>query len=314
LKNAGGESKGATLYVNLEPCTHYGKTPPCTEAIIKAGIKRVVYAMDDPNPLVRKNAAAGVLGAAGIEVISGVLAEEAIRINEVFVKNQKEKLPFVALKAGVSLNGKIAASKESKLEYLTCDASLKEAHKLRRMYDGILVGVNTVILDNPRLDVRYGLLTAGYKNPTKIVLDPQARVPLDARIFESDAYVIVVVSEDAEESRVIALSKQAKVCRVKKHQNSGFNWKDLLTIFYEDGIGSVLLEGGAGVYTSAIEQNVVDKMIFFVAPKAINSKGALSVFKGLETDNFLEAVKLKSMTIKTSGKDMLIKGYPISYT
>ncbi len=170
LKKAGSSAKGATLYVNLEPCTHWGKTPPCTDAIIKAGIAKVVYAIDDPNPTVRKNPARQILEGAGIQVESGVMRDEALLVNEVFFKNQLFQKPFVTMKVGMSLDGKIALeSGESK--YITSLPSRRLVHRMRAQTGAILVGVNTMAIDKPKLDVR--LAPAGSPQPKIIEVNPR---------------------------------------------------------------------------------------------------------------------------------------------
>ena len=195
LNYAGSQAENQHLMITLEPCTHVGSTPPCIEAIIRSKVKRVVYAVDDPNPNVRKNPAAALLKEAGIQVVTPFMPDEAANVNAVFFKNQTTNLPFVTMKMALSLDGKIAPSNRHS-QYLTGPRSLKQVHRLRREHDAILVGSGTISHDDPKLTVRYNLLKEGYSNPIQIILDPTLSCPLDAKLLR-------VSSSKTPETRVI---------------------------------------------------------------------------------------------------------------
>ena len=200
LNMAGSLARGATLYVTLEPCSHFGRTPPCAKAIIDAGIKKVVAAMSDPNP---KVAGRGfeILRSAGVEVEVGILEAEAHKLNEIFIKWVTHKLPFVTLKFACSLDGKIATS-SGESQWISCEASRKFTHHLRDINDAILIGVGTVLADNPSLTTR---LVEG-KNPIRVIVDSKARTPLDAKVVtDKSARTIVAVTENASPEKISAL-------------------------------------------------------------------------------------------------------------
>ncbi|MEG6615254.1 bifunctional diaminohydroxyphosphoribosylaminopyrimidine deaminase/5-amino-6-(5-phosphoribosylamino)uracil reductase RibD [Peptococcaceae bacterium 1198_IL3148] len=306
LKDAGSLALGATIYVTLEPCCHYGRTPPCTEAIKAAGIKRVVAAMTDPNPLV---AGQGLnsLKTAGIEVSSGILAEEAAQLNEVFIKYITKKLPFVALKAAVSLDGKIATV-IGESQWITGTESRLYTHSLRHKYDGILVGINTVLADNPSLTTR---LPAGQgKDPVRIILDSKCRTPLDAKIINqaSAAQTIIATTSGADVDKIKALEAQGAeviICgdadTVDLHQ--------LLQQLAARKITSLLVEGGAGVHGSFLTSGLVDKVYWFIAPMLIGGDAAPGAVGGSGIRHLEDAVKLDRTTIRHFGKDICVEGY-----
>ena len=311
LTQAGEAAKGSTLYVTLEPCTYWGKTPPCTKAIIESGISEVVYAVDDPNPSVRHHPARHILEAAGIKVRQGVLANEAQVLNEVFFKNKLAQKPFVTLKAGISLDGKIALSNfESK--YITGTASLRQDHRLRREHDAMLIGSGTILADNPSLNVRFGLLKPGFKNPIKIILDLHARVQPHLNVFShnKDTKVIVVVSQNlVGEARVKDLGKVAQLWFLPEEKGH-FVWEALLNKAYAEGIFSLLIEGGRGIYTSALEAGVVDKFQFFIAPKILGGAGDIGVFAGKNHNLLSDVTQLAHVTSRKMGSDIWVTGYP----
>lgn len=307
IRKSGKKAKNATLYVTLEPCTHWGKTPPCTDLIIRSGIKKVVWAVDDPNPQVKKNPAEKILKKAGIQIQKNVLPDLAIKINEIFFKNQTQNKPFVILKAGISLDGKIA-DKEGNPQYLTSEASLKKVHKLRRTVSAILVGINTVLKDNPHLNIRYNLKTKGYQDPIKVILDSKLNLPLDCNILKNKSAQTIIFTEKsmAKTPKFKALQKKGAILfTIEKDKKGYLDWETILKTLYQEGVTSLLIEGGQKVFTSAIQKGIVDKVILFIAPKVLGEK-ELSLFtKKIQ----FQKTKLKNITTKRVGEDRMIEGY-----
>jgi diaminohydroxyphosphoribosylaminopyrimidine deaminase/5-amino-6-(5-phosphoribosylamino)uracil reductase len=313
LDAAGAEAEGATLYITLEPCAHHGRTPPCVDRVLSSGIGRVVVAVMDPNPLV---AGKGIqrLKDAGIEVEVGVGAEEATRLNERFFKYIKTKRPFVAIKTGMSLDGKIAtASGES--QWITNEDSRTHVQILRATYDAIMVGVNTVVQDNPRLTCRI----PGGRQPVKIIIDSMARTPLNANIFAKQgtqhlrSNTIICVCSRAPEDRVRALREvgaEIMVCA-----DSGFNvdthidLAKLMPMLGKREITSVLLEGGGTLNSAALDAGIVDKIYAYVAPKIIGGVGAPTMVEGSGVVLLEEAVQLYRMTCQHINGDILLEAY-----
>lgn len=303
LNMAGELAKGATVYVSLEPCAHYGRTGPCAKALVEAGVSRVVIAMTDPNP---KVAGKGIeiLKNAGVEVVTGVLEKEAKELNEVFLKWITTGRPFVALKTAMSLDGKIAtASGES--QWITNEKSRYEGHRLRDIYDGILVGINTVLQDNPSLTTR--LREYQGKNPVRIVLDSQARLPLDSKLAtDGAARTIVAVSAKAPADRVEALKKAGL-----EILTAGTGMVDAAELMHQlgaMGITSILVEGGGRVNFSLLEAGFVDRVYAFVAPKLIGGSKALTPVEGAGFDKLSQAVELVDIKTRLLGDDVMITG------
>jgi diaminohydroxyphosphoribosylaminopyrimidine deaminase/5-amino-6-(5-phosphoribosylamino)uracil reductase len=313
LDAAGIDAEGGTLYVTLEPCAHHGRTPPCVERLLASGVTRVVVAITDPNPLV---AGKGVqrLREAGIDVSVGVAADEAARLNELFFKYIKTKRPFVAIKTGMSLDGKIAtASGES--QWITNDDSRMHVQTLRATYDAIMVGVNTVVQDNPRLTCRI----PGGRQPTKIIIDSMARTPLNANLFSKQPTqhtrpnTIICVCSRAPEDRVRALREvgaEILVCA-----DSGYNvdthidLAKLMPMLGKREITSVLLEGGGTLNAAALDAGIVDKVYAYVAPKIIGGVGAPTMVEGSGVVLLEEAVQLYRMTCHQMNGDIRLEAY-----
>ena len=306
LREAGEKARGATLYVTLEPCCHHGRTGPCTEAVIGAGIRRVVLAMTDPNPLV---SGGGVkkLRDAGIEVATGVLEEDARVLNEVFIKYITTGLPFIVAKAAVSLDGKIA-TRSGKSKWITGPEARAYGHQLRDWYDAILVGIGTVLADDPSLTAR----PAGGRgrDPVRVVLDSQARLPLQARVLNQDsrAPTVLAVTGRASPARVDAL-RQAGAEVLVVNEGPRVDLAELVRALGQRGITSVLLEGGAGVHGSALSAGMVDKVAWFVAPKIIGGREAPGPVGGPGVEDPSEAAELERVRVSRLGADIYIEGY-----
>ena len=267
----GNPTKGATIYVTLEPCCTHGRTPPCTDAIIRAGIRRVVVAATDPNP---KHVGLGfeLLRQAGIEVVPGILAEEATRLNEAFNHWIVHRTPFVTLKAAMTLDGKIATeSGESK--WITGEESRAHAMTLRQGADAILAGVNTILADDPSLTVRLSGNQANAKHLRRIILDSRARTPVTAKVVTDEAASLttIVVGPEAAKRRVAALAKRVRVIEAPSTEGRiDLPW--LLKQLGEEQVTSLLVEGGGEVNGSFIDQRLAHRVAFFYAPMILGGK------------------------------------------
>ena len=307
--NAAGEgAKGATIYTTLEPCCHWGRTPPCTEALIRAGIAQVYVADVDPNPSV---AGKGVqqLQDAGINVHVGVRRQEASDLNEVHRKYIQTGRPFVILKTAMSLDGKIAtASGES--QWITSEASRQRGHEVRDTVDAILVGRGTIARDNPSLTTR--LQNGEGQDAIRIVLDSHGRTRPDARIFnpESEADVIVAVTPEAPPENVDALEKAGAEAITVPNAHGQICFKSLMEILGEREITSVLIEGGSQINASALTAGIVDKVMCFIAPKLIGGQNAPGPIGGEGIQSLTEAVNLRRIRVTPMPEhDILIEGY-----
>ncbi|MBP2635637.1 MAG: ribD [Firmicutes bacterium] len=307
LAQAGELAKGATIYVTLEPCSHHGRTGPCADALIEAGVKKVVVAMTDPNPEVAGNGLTR-LRAAGIEVVEGVLIAEAIQINEVFLKWITTGMPFGILKTAMTLDGKIAAH-TGHSKWITSASAREYVHKLRDIYDGILVGVGTILADNPKLTTR--LLEGGH-NPVRIIVDTMARTPLTANVVtDKEAPTIIAVGREAPVERVEALRKLGVEVLVLEQNTQGVKLRQLFKVLGEKRITSVFIEGGATINASLLADNLIDKVYSFVAPKIIGGKKAPGPVGGNGVDQVDQAIMLENITTQTIGDDILISGYVV---
>lgn len=282
LKKIGYESRGADVYVTLEPCCHQGKTPPCTEALIRAGVKKVFFAMEDPNPLV-SGRGAQALREAGIDVHEGLCAQEAAQINRFFIQFMKHQKPYVIAKWAMSLDGKMIVNAGDD-RHMTGEESQQHAHALRNEVDAILVGVNTIIVDNPLLTTRF--VSPAY-HPLRIILDTAGRTPKDARVLSAPGQTIVVASYPC-----IIPGADVWVLPVK---NNCIDLQALMVKLGEQGIMSLLVEGGPTVLNSFFEEGLVSETQVYVAPKVIGSFAkkkdlAWSEEKVLGEDRFMRCV------------------------
>ncbi|RMD57685.1 MAG: bifunctional diaminohydroxyphosphoribosylaminopyrimidine deaminase/5-amino-6-(5-phosphoribosylamino)uracil reductase RibD [Nitrospirae bacterium] len=308
IENAHHKTVGATLYVNLEPCCHKNKrTPPCTEAIIKAGIKRVVVAMEDPNPEV-SGRGIEFLKKHGVEVECGVLGEEAKKLNEVFIKYITTKTPFVIMKIAQSIDGKIATSSyESK--WITGEKARMYVQELRHMYDAVLVGIGTLLFDDPSLTARI----KGGINPYRIILDSTLRIPLSSKVIREnvDSKTIIATTEQRANREKLSILKDMGIkILILPCDNRGFvDIRELLRVLGRLEISSVLVEGGSNINASFLRAGVVDKVIFFIAPMIIGGSDAISSIGGLSPETLDSAIKIKRMRVDMVGNDILIEGY-----
>lgn len=304
LNQAGELAQGADVYVTLEPCAHYGKTPPCAKALVKAKVKNVYGGLLDVNP---KVAGKGfkILEDAGIHVEYGFLQDELRKQNEVFFKWIEHKKPFIVLKAAMTLDGKIAtATGQSK--WITNETSRAYGYKLRDIYDGIMVGINTVIEDNPMLTARVD----GGKNPIRIVVDSSLKIDINANVVQDkSAKTIIATTDKADKDKILKLQAQdVDVIVVDKDKNDKVDIEKLLDILGQQNICSILVEGGATLSGSFVAKKLVDKVYFFIAPKIVGGKEAKTPVAGTGILNLQEALALKDIQIEKLEEDILIIG------
>lgn len=304
LNQAGELAQGSDVYVTLEPCAHYGKTPPCSKALVEAKVKNVYGGLLDVNP---KVAGKGfkILEDAGIYVEYGFLQDELRKQNEVFFKWIEHKKPFIVLKAAMTLDGKIAtATGQSK--WITNETSRAYGYKLRDIYDGIMVGINTVIEDNPMLTARVD----GGKNPIRIVVDSSLKIDINANVVQDkSAKTIVATTDKADKDKILKLQAQdVDVIVVDKDENDKVDIEKLLDILGQQNICSILVEGGATLSGSFVAKKLVDKVYFFIAPKIVGGKEAKTPVAGTGILNLQEALALKDIQIEKLEEDILIIG------
>lgn len=304
IRDAGALTAGATLYVTLEPCCHQGRTGPCTEAIIAAQLGRVVFAMTDPNPCVA-GCGAGILRQAGIEVTDGVLAGEAAKLNAAFIKYITAGMPFTAIKMAMTLDGKTATA-SGHSQWITGEAARRRVHMLRDQFDAVLVGIGTVLADDPQLTVRH----IKGRNPVRIVVDSQGKTPLQARLLtDKAAPTIIAASETADDARLRAYTAAGAEVMQLPHTQTGLDLRVLLRNLAQKGLMSVLVEGGATINASIINENLADKVFWFIAPKLIGGVQAPGPVGGSGVNHLQDAAELEDIQLETVGGDILISGY-----
>ena len=305
LTKAGATARGATVYVSLEPCCHTGQTGPCTEKLIQSGVKKVIYAVKDPDLRVNGKGAR-ILKKAGIEVVSGVLKEEALQLNEIYFGNKINKRPYIILKTVQSLDGRIAtATGDSK--WISSPESLKLAHQLRAEVDAVVVGMGTVRADNPSLTVR----RIKGKNPYRVIISGSLKFPKGCHLLDNntDFKTVIASSEKANDS-----FRRRRRCsglifwNVKTVRDGSLDIKDFIRKANDFGLHSLLIEGGGGLVTSFLKAGLFDKYVVITAPIIIG-RGTDAV-RDLNNRKLADAIGLKTGTCYASGKDMVFVGYP----
>ncbi|MGC8718465.1 MAG: bifunctional diaminohydroxyphosphoribosylaminopyrimidine deaminase/5-amino-6-(5-phosphoribosylamino)uracil reductase RibD [Thermodesulforhabdaceae bacterium] len=314
LKNAGDAAIGATLYVNLEPCNHYGRTPPCTEAILKAGIKKVVIGMKDPNPHVTGGGAQR-LRREGVEVVEGVLENECRYLNRAFIKHVTTGLPYIIAKAAMTLDGKIAC-RTGHSRWITGEASRRFAHQLRSEVDAICVGIGTVLADDPLLTVRLKTHRSG-RHPIRVVIDSKLRIPEDCQLVRtaSDVPCWVFHESDVSSKKVKKLEASGvKLFPVSTLDNGRLNLREVLERLGKEQVTSVLVEGGSSLmgsfFASSDGKPLVDEVCFFYAPKILADPKAMPLISsgGIICSEISEALRLKRLVVRRFEDDVLIRG------
>jgi len=304
LNNVVEDTYNSTIYVTLEPCTHFGKTPPCISKVIEARPKRVVIAMQDPNPLV-SGKGIEMLKSSGIDVLVGVLEEEARKLNEIFIKYITQKVPFVIAKWAMTMDGKIATiTGDSK--YISDLDSLKIVHSIRNEVDAVLVGGKTVLVDNPLLTVRH--IDGDYKNPIRILLDTKNRLSEDLNVFKDRKVAPTWVATTYNRN----YSFVDRIIELKSTEKGHVPLTELMQELGKLEISSVLIEGGGSVFASAFQERIVDKVYTFICPKIFGGENAISPVMGTGiAQKVNDALKLKIASVKKLNQDVLIESYVI---
>jgi len=305
--NAIEDVRRATMYVTLEPCSHYGETPPCANAIVEKGIKKVFIGLQDPNPLVAGKGI-GILRHNGIEVVTGILEEECKRVNEIFSKYIITGLPFCILKTAMTLDGKIA-SYTGNSRWITNELSRKYVHELRHRVSAVMVGIGTILADNPLLTTR--LRNTEGMDAIRVIVDSNAKIPLDAKILyvKSKARTILATTKNANKDKLKALEEIGTEIIITQLKNNRVDLAYLMKALGERKIDSVLLEGGSELNYSALEEGIVDKIDAFIAPKIIGGNNAKTSIGGIGKATMEEAILIRNTEIHNFGTDIMIEGY-----
>lgn len=305
LRQAGELSRGADVYVTLEPCSHFGKTPPCADALIDAGVSQVFVGMVDPNP---KVSGRGIerLRSAGIEVVTGILEAECRRLNEPFVKHMTTGLPFVILKSAMTLDGR-TATVTGDSRWITNEKSRHYVHKLRSSADAVMVGVGTVLADDPQLTAR---IPRG-KDPLRVVVDSSLRIPPDARMLRQESSATTVIAtvskDDNRAAHLASVGAEVLCCRAKQGR---VDLSDLLARLGARGVQSVLLEGGSELAGEALRASLIDKFVLFYAPKFLGGADGFGLFGGPSARMMDGCRRLKDVSVRRFGDDVMIEAYP----
>jgi len=301
LNEAGERAEGGTLYVNLEPCSHFGKTPPCADFVAKSGIKRLVVGIMDPNPLVSGLGLARI-GEAGIEIAVGVLEKECKKVNEIFIKHITQKKPFIAIKTASTIDGKIA-TKTLSSKWITSSAARDEVQRLRNKYDVIITGSGTVIADNPSLTSKSG------RNPVRIIIDSELKTPPDSKVYQDDGTrVIIATSEKISDDKVKKYPENVEILRCPVSQGK-IDLNYLADKLYQNNLASVLIEAGAQLNGAFIKNNLANKFYFFVAPKILGDNEAISMIEGFNIENINQCLNIRFDEIKFFPPDIMIEAY-----
>ena len=308
LEQAGEKARGAIMYVTLEPCSHYGRTPPCSQAIVAAGITEVHLAILDPNPLV-SGRGRDELEREGIKVYMGEDEEEAREINEAYTKFITTGVPMVTAKFAVSLDGKIA-TKSGDSKWISGEEARKYVHNLRHICDAVMAGVNTVLIDDPRLTCRCsGKGGTAKKQPLRVIVDGKGRTPLTARVFSEPGKTLVALGRLFTPEEKTAFAQAGAELLELPSAEGLVDLKGLLEALGERGITSVLVEGGGALLGSLFDQRLVDKVIAFIAPIIIGGKEAKTAVGGSGVDEVADSLRLERVRVEGFGEDLMVSGY-----
>jgi diaminohydroxyphosphoribosylaminopyrimidine deaminase / 5-amino-6-(5-phosphoribosylamino)uracil reductase len=306
--NSAKESvKGSTIYVNLEPCSHFGKTPPCAKRLVEEGFRKVVVSILDPNP---KVAGRGIeiLKENGIEVEVGLLEKEARELNEVFIKYITKGIPYIYLKYAMTLDGKIASC-TGDAKWISNEKSRQEVHKLRNKVSGIMVGIGTILADDPSLNTR--LVEGNSKDPIRIIVDSNCRIPSIAKVLhlDSDAKTIVVITKYADLLKIAEIEAVGAEVLMIDDKDGRVDLKSLMRVLGNRGLDSILIEGGGELSYSALEEELIDKVQVYIAPKIIGGSKAPTPVAGKGISLMKDAIELYDLKRKILDEDILIEGY-----
>lgn len=309
LRQAGEKARGADLYVTLEPCSHHGRTGPCAEAVISAGIARVFVGTQDPNPRVAGRGIAG-LKAAGIPVQVGILEVECRRLIAPFAKHVTTGRPFVILKSAVTLDGKTATSSGDS-QWVSGPESREFVHRLRDRVDAIMVGIGTVLGDNPRLTTR---LPDGGRDPLRVVVDSNLRIPEDAAVLSvaSEAPTLIVTTHAASSEKLARLRNRGTEVLQVAERNGRVDPSEMMTRLGGLGVQSILLEGGSELNSALLHAGMIDRVMLFFAPLLLGGSDGKGLFAGLGAARLIDALRLRDLHVSRIGDDILIEGEMIS--
>jgi diaminohydroxyphosphoribosylaminopyrimidine deaminase/5-amino-6-(5-phosphoribosylamino)uracil reductase len=309
LEQAGKEARGGVMYVTLEPCSHYGRTPPCTQAIIAAGITEIHLAMIDPNPSV-SGQGKNELEKEGMKVYVGEHEKEANEINEAYTKFITTGLPFVTAKFAMSLDGKIATSSGDS-KWISTEEARKFGHNLRYTADAIMAGVRTILADNPRLTARYcgGRGGIARKQPLRVVVDSKCNTPLSARIFSKPGKTLLALGRVATPEEKETFAQAGAELLELPSEEGRVDLEKLLRVLGKREITSVLVEGGGILIGSLFDCGLIDKVVAFIAPMIIGGKEAKTPVSGRGVDKIIDSIKLERISMEKIGEDLMISGY-----
>ena len=305
------EPERTVLLITLSPCTHTGRTGPCVEAILKSGVRHVIAAIQDPNPRVQEESAREILASAGIHYELGTEWEAASFLNEQYLCNMIEKRPFVTVKVASSLDGKVSMGTQER-QYLSSEASFRKVHEYRADYDAICVGIQTILMDDPQLNIRYGLTSKRDGFPYLIIVDPHFKFPSSARVlehFSKEQIIVIGQAAHLSANREADLSEQVSI----RQYSNELDWANILSDLYEDGIGSIFCEGGPRTWTGLYDADLIDKLILFQTPQIFAASSARSIF---ESDVVTTPRPLQQLSARPSGPDLEIQAYlksPLRY-
>lgn len=303
IDKAREKASGSTLYVSLEPCCHKDKrTPPCTQKIISSGIRRVVIAMKDPNPKVAGKGIAE-LEKAGIEVVVGILEEKARHLNETYMKYITTGTPFVVLKIAMTLDGKIATP-DGESKWITGEKARKMVHRLRGCSDAVMTAIGTVKADNPMLNCR----VSGYKNPVRVIIDPHLETGLDSQVASCPPETIIVTRKTMDKESILNTFREKRISFIE-YQDDDLDLQWLMKKLSARQITSLLVEGGSSLSSYCLEAGIVDKVMFFIAPKIIGGRDSFPAVGGKSFRKLADAYRLRDVKTKHVGEDILIEGY-----
>jgi len=310
LRQAGDKARGATLYVTLEPCAHFGRTPPCTKALLEAGVTEVHAAMTDPNPLVSGKGLAE-LKKAGVKVAVGEYADRAGQLNEAYIKWITTRQPFVTVKFAMSLDGKIA-TRRTDSKWISNDEARKFVHNVRHTVDAVMVGVNTILIDDPHLTARLAWGRGGrtVAQPLRVVVDSRGRTPLSANVFKGPGRTLIAAAQSLEAEKAEALARLNGEAVVVGDGVGKVDLPRLMKLLGEREVTSILVEGGSRLLGSMFDCGLVDKVIAFVAPIIIGGSEAKTAVGGLGVEQVAQALRLERVSFERFGDNMMVTGYP----
>ncbi len=304
LRMAGEKARGGTIYVTLEPCSHHGRTGPCAVAIVEAGIKKVVIAALDPNPVVAGNGVK-ILREAGLEVVIGIREQEATQMNEVFNKFITDQKPFITLKAGITLDGKVATHTYSS-KWITSEEARQDVHQLRSENMAILVGINTALKDNPALTSRI----PNGRSPIRVIMDSTLKLPLNYQVVtDQQAPTWIFTSKNHDSDKRTKLEELGINVFVTNSETT-VNPVEVVDTLGKEGVSSLIIEGGGNINAAFLKEELIDKIILYFAPKLVGGKDAPTFLEGTGIDEMQNAIELTNTDIKPIGNDFKFIGYP----